>query len=718
MKTKTIFFALALIPCLGNAQSVQKNSGKVPDSADSVFTKTYVLNEVVVKASQPMFSMRNDRITLNVAGTALSESGSAIDVLQKAARVKIDENGISVLGVGNALIIVDGRELPNNQALEMISSSEIQKVDILTNPSSKYDAKGKAVIEIRTKKAKNQGFGAEVTGRINKGEYWNPYVGTELSAKVNGLSLYGFYAFSPGKKYITESYSRDFTKEIPPSYGLIDMESINKTNSNHRIRFSGDYSFSDKHKAGLQLSSQFLNGNNHKNEIGRIYNSVDTHVTPETELSSVQQIPFNRNFSTGTVYYSYQSSPAGMTINSVLDKSRYSTDQKSHIQESGNSGVINKQNNSKTNIDITSFKVDAMIPFPKNYKLETGLKYSNIHNRSNTFFSSEDVVIRNIDYNYREDIGALYFLLSKQSGKLNTEVGARVEVSGNYATTNIVVQDTTQWNIFPSLNLNYSLAKNWNIGLSYSMKISRPTFQDLNPAIEYVDSLVYFQGNPELIPEIRHTLNLKLSYLKMMSFGVNYTRKNNSFAWYAGQDPDNPVLMKLTQKNLKKSDILSMDIMLPYQNKRLSCYLSTGLIYTVTNDKASGVIDFKQPMGYAYSGFDFSLPHGFKLNANFRYFTKGLENVFYFDPVFRMDAGVRKSFLNDQLTASILWNDIFRTDGMNTYTTINNRYIGYHYYYDLSVVSFSLTYRFNSLKSKYQSRSSINEENQRIKKLE
>lgn len=131
-------------------------------------TQSYELNEVVVKSSLPMFSLKSDRITLNVAGTVLSESGSALDVLQKAARVKVDEKGISILGVGNAMIIVDGRELPSNQALEMLSSSEIQKVDILTNPSSKYDAKGKAVIEIRTKNAKNQGFGAEVTGRMNK----------------------------------------------------------------------------------------------------------------------------------------------------------------------------------------------------------------------------------------------------------------------------------------------------------------------------------------------------------------------------------------------------------------------------------------------------------------------------------------------------------------------------------------------------------------------
>lgn len=681
-------------------------------------TLSYTLNEVVVKASQPIFSMRNDRITLNVAGTVLSEAGTAVDVLQKAARVKVDENGISVLGVGNALIIVDGRELPNNQALEMLSSSEIQRVDIITNPSAKYDAKGKAVIEIRTKGVRKQGFGAEVTGRMSKGEYWNPYIGTEVTAKTSKLALYGFYAFSPNKKYNTESYVRDYTKETSPSYGLIDMESINKTTGNHRIRLSGDYIFSNKHKGGLQLSGQFLDGNNAKNEISRIYNSTNTNTTPVSELSSVQQIPFTRNFLTGTAYYSYQSSPSDISLNSVFDKSRYKTDLKTQIQESGNSGILSKQNNIKITIDITSFKTDASIPLPKGYKLETGLKYSNIHNQSNTFFSSEGTAIRNIDYEYKENTGALYFLLSNKFGKLNAELGARVEVSDNYAVTDVVVQDTMEWNVFPSLNLGYSLAKDWDINFSYAMKISRPTFQDLNPAIEYIDSLTYFQGNPRLVPEIRHALTLRLSYLKMMSLGISYTRKNNLLAWYAEQDPINPNLTKLTQQNINKSDVLSIDAMLPYQNKWVSCYLSTGLIYTISNDKASGVIDLKQPMWYAYAGFDFTLPYGFKINTNIRYFTKGLENVFYFDPVFRMDAGVRKSFLKDKLTASILWNDIFRTDDMNTYTTINNRYIGYHYYFDRSVISFSLTYRFSAQKSKYQSRSSIGSESQRIKGLD
>jgi hypothetical protein len=164
--------------------------------------------------------------------------------------------------------------------------------------------------------------------------------------------------------------------------------------------------------------------------------------------------------------------------------------------------------------------------------------------------------------------------------------------------------------------------------------------------------------------------------------------------------------------------VFSIDAILPYRNNWVSCYLSTGIIYTISNDNASGVSNLKQPMWYAYCGFDFNLPYGFKLNTNIRYFTKGVENIFYFDPVFRMDAGVRKSFLKDKLIANIMWNDIFHADKMNTYTTINNRYIGYNYYFDRSVLNFSLTYRFSSQKSKYQSRSAIGTESQRIKNLD
>jgi len=678
----------------------------------------YALDEVVVKATQPMFNMRNDRMTLNVAGTALSESGSAVDVLQKAARVKVDESGISVLGIGNALIMVDGRELPSNQALEMLSSSEIQKVDIITNPSSKYDAKGKAVIEIRTKKAQNQGIGAEVTGRMSKGEYWIPYIGTEITAKMSKLSLYAFYAFSRTKKLNTESYTRDYTKDPLPSYGLIDMESLNRTKENHRIRLSGDYAFSNKHEAGLQLSGQFSDGNNSKNELSRIYGSANTNVPPISEIISTQQTPFNRNYWTGTAYYAYQSSPTGTSLTGVLDKSRYDTELNAQIKETGSSGTVSKQNNVKTKIDITSFKADAIIPLSKDSKIETGLKYTNVHNQSNTDFISQESTVRDINYNYKENIGAMYFIFSKQFGKLNTELGVRGEVSDNYATTDIIAQDTTKWNIFPSINLNYSIAKHWDASLSYAMKIARPTFQDLNPAIDYIDSLTYFQGNPMLVPEISHALTFKLTYLKMASLAFSYTRKNNPLAWFIEQDPVNIAISKVTQKNISKSDVLSIDAMLPYRNNWVSCYLSTGLIYTISNDNDSGVSNIRQPMWYAYSGFDFRLPYDFKLNTNIRYFTKGVENIFYFDPVFRMDAGIRKSFLKDKLTANIMWNDIFHTDKMNTYTSINNRYIRYNYYFDRSILSFSLTYRFSSQKSKYQSRSAIRTESQRIKNLD
>lgn len=303
--------------------------------------------------------------------------------------------------------------------------------------------------------------------------------------------------------------------------------------------------------------------------------------------------------------------------------------------------------------------------------------------------------------------------------KINYEIGVRMEISNSKAKTNgeIIHDKKTELDFFPSLSFSYQLSKDLNLSTSYSLKINRPTFQDMNPAINYIDSLSYFQGNPDLIPEKQHTIGLKLSYKLYASIGLNYTRRNNMLAWYVEQDEENPVVTRATQKNINKSDIYSIDLVLPYQNKWLMSTVATGLILTNSNDKIAEIIDLKKPMWYIYGGINANLPYNLKLGTNVRYFTKGVENIFYFDPVFRMDLSLQRNFFNNKISATLLWNDIFSSDKMNTYATLGNRHILYNYYFDQSVVQFSITYRFNTAKAKYKSKSAIDSEKNRIKGL-
>jgi hypothetical protein len=679
---------------------------------------SFMLDEVVVQTKTPLLSVKSDRMTMNVASTSLKDAGSAIDILQKSARIKITDNDISVLGVGNALILVDGREIPSNQVLEMLSSSEIQKIDIITNPSSKYDAKGKAVIEIRTKKAQEQGVGAEVTERIGKGTYWNNYFGTEITAKTSQFSLYAFYAHNLTKRQISENYTRDYTEEISPYYIKNEIKTINHNPNNHRIRLSGNYILSDKHQIGLQLGGQFSDGKNKKNNMNQVFNSNETIIPPLLEIASIQKTNTHRNYLTGTAYYSYLSSPEGTSINVVVDKSNFNTKSNSLIDESANQLSIDKSNHVKTAIDITSFNVDASIPLLNGYKIETGIKYTFIENESKTKFLSNTYLIRDINYNYKEKLGALYFLLSKKFGRIDSEIGTRMEMTDNYAKAeNEIIQNITDYQFFPSLSLSYNITPQLDLNFFYAMKISRPSFQDMNPAIDYIDSLSYFQGNPSLKPEIRHQMTLKLAYLKMAILGFSYIRKNNVLAWYIEPDESNALITKATQKNIDQSDVLSIDAVLPYQNKLGTYYLATGLIYNISNDKNSNIKDMKHPMWYAYSGIDIKLPYNIKFTTSIQYFTKGIENIFYFDPVFRMDMGLNKTLMNKKLEFGLMWNDIFKSDKMNTYTTINTRSIYYNYYYDVSIVNLTVSYKFNTKKSKENLRSTIESERQRIKDI-
>jgi hypothetical protein len=224
-----------------------------------------------------------------------------------------------------------------------------------------------------------------------------------------------------------------------------------------------------------------------------------------------------------------------------------------------------------------------------------------------------------------------------------------------------------------------------------------------------------FQGNPNLTAEKQHSLGIKLSYKLYASIGLNYTRRNNMLAWYIEQDEDNPVVTKATQKNIEKSDIYSIDMVVPYQNKILLATVATGLILTNSNDKQTGILDLNKPMWYFYGGINANLPYNFMFGTNIRYYTKGVENIFYFDPVFRMDISLQRNFFKNKLTATLLWNDIFSSDRMNTYTTISNRHILYNYYFDQSVIQLSIAYRFKAAKTKYKSKSGIDSERERIK---
>jgi hypothetical protein len=668
------------------------------------------LPEIVVKQQIPIYATKKDRLTMNVRNTALNQAGTAVDVLQKAARVKVDNNGISVLGVGKAIIIVDGVTQNSNQILESISSSDIEKIDIITNPSAKYDAAGKAVIEITRKKVKSGDWGGELNARLGKGKDWRKYFGTEFSTQIANFSLFAFYSLSPSKRRNKETYEYNYLDLAQEYFIVNDRQTMLNHKDNHNIRLALDYMVSAEHAVGIQFNGWMRD--TRKN----IYNT--NNICKEQGISIFESIQDgyleSKNFS-GTVYYSYLPKSKKNSFTFLYDKSTFNTDDITSIEEN----ELFKENDVKTTIEINAVKADWQMKLPDNWVFNAGGKYSYMLNLSTTKLTKQGEKIKHVDYRYRENTGAGYILLSKQINRFSCEGGLRMEISDNVAKSNgeNIRKTAPDPDFLPSLSVDYKLSEKWNLSTIYAMKISRPTFQDMNPAINYIDSLTYFQGNPELIPETHQSINFKISYKSYASIGFNYIRKNNMLAWYIEQDETTPIVTRATQKNIKQSDTYSIDIVVPYQNKWLIYNVATGFIITNSNDETTNSTQYKKNMWYLYSGIGVNLPYDIKIGADVRYFTKGLENIFYFDPVFRMDLNFRKTFLNNKLNLTLLWNDVFSSDKMNTYTTLGKRHILYNYYFDQSVVQLSLTYHFKVPKLKYKSKSGIETEKNRIKAL-
>ena len=671
------------------------------------------MGNVMVTARRPVFTATAERYSMHIAGSAASQSGSAADLLRKIARVKVGEhNEVSVLGRGEAVVLVDGRQLPGNRSLSSITSSEIERIAVIVNPSSKYDAGGKAVVEIITRRAQDKPWGAEITARLGKGDFWLGYAGAEATGRIGHFSLYGFYAYAPSKTLKTENMLRDYTATEFPQHIRNTMETTDRT-KDHNFRFSADYRLSPRQNVGMQVSGQYSNIERNIADRNQLQTPVGS--LPE-DISSLQEGPLRRGFTSGTFYHSYRSDNDRFSITSLGDYSLYDINSSLHIHETGGQGSSYKENDETNGIDIFSLKSDLNFILPSKFTLETGLKLTlSRHNSTSRFLTGAEE--RLSDYHYREGIGAAYAILAKQYPRLRIEAGLRAEFSDRYARADAVIKDDRAANLFPSASLRYDIDDKWAVVSTYAAKITRPTFEDLNPAMIYLDSLSYSVGNPSLRPELHHTAELKLTYMGFASLGVSYTRAKDAFGWYLQQDAGNPSVTHATQKNIDRSDSWTVDLMLPYRNDHMTVYLATGVIFTRTDDRETNVVGLRQPMWYCYSGLDLDLPWKLKWNTNIGYYTKGVANIFIAEPMFRLDVGLQRRFYGDRINVSLLWNDIFRSAEIKSYATMNNRYLHYGFYDDQSFVQLSVSYRFRGQKNEYQSHSASERDIERIKGL-
>ena len=722
-----LVFVFIYIYCLF-LYSITAKAQSTPTIKEKVVRQNNELNEVIIKkqASLVKYSS-NGTIEVNVANTLLSTSSSVNEVLSRVPNVIVAEGQISLVGKGEAIIYLNGI-LINYERFAAIPVSQISKIEVISNPSSKYDAEGKAVINIITKRNIENGIMGTATQQVTVSEFAGTSTNTFLDfnytkGKFSFITNYGLQ-LGKGRELLFTTRTRPNPDEFMRSELTTDWK--RQFNNYSNFGFGLQYAFSDKDYISLAYSGNIedLGGivesrNSIEDNAGTNFYATDI---AKNDVLLNQFINLNYNVITdakgsslfiGTQYSNYNG-----TVKDFIDEN-------SLVDEANTERYL--KNNVANGINIIMAQADYSKKNNGNTKLETGAKYSYATIKSGTDFliaSPEEMNFvlddeLSSDFSYKEKIGAVYFNYGNLiDEKVNFSVGARGEWTNYELFTNangIQKFSKSYGNIFPNLLLNFDFSDDLKAHASYVSRITRPRYQALNPYVIYQDPFTTIEGNPNLLPEKVHAFEIGAMYRKF-DFKIGYTYKTDPIGGAAlrGNTPNSYILRSL---NLEKEHTfftsLSKSFTVKWWNSANT--VSMNLTKAVDNvyEYVSGPV---KPQIYLYSNNTFSIPNLFKIQLLAWYLGDKSYGLRSDNSRSTVTLGIERNFFKNALKLNFTANDIFHDFMVSGDYNVGQTQIYYHRTYTTNYFRFIATYSFgNSKKTNYKKSELEQTENNRAR---
>lgn len=699
-----------------------------PTLTEKVKSQNNELNEVVIKreASLVKYSA-NGTIDVNVANTLLSTSSSVNELLSRVPNVIITEGQISVLGKGEAIIYLNGI-LINYERFAAIPVSQISKIEVISNPSSKYDAEGKAVINIITKKNIESGIMGSASQQVTVSEFAGTSTNTLLDfnyakGKFSFITNYGLQ-LGKGRELFYTTRTRPNPEDYMRSQLTTDWK--RQFNNYSNFGFGLQYTFSDKNYISLAYSGNIqdlggvvLSRNSIENNAGNSFYTTDI---AKNDVLLNQFINLNYNAITdrkgsslfiGTQYSNYNG-----TVRDFIDENSF-------IDE------LNKEKYLKNNVDnrinIISIQADYLKKINKNSKLETGVKSSNA-----TILSGSDFLISDSEnegfeldsqlssnFKYVEKINAAYFNFGSSVGeKFKFSVGARAEWTNYdlYTTANGIQQFKKKYgNIFPNVLLNMDISDDWKVHASYVSRITRPRYQALNPFVIYQDPFTTIEGNPNLLPEKVHAFEIGTLY-KKFDFKIGYTYKIDPISGAAlrGDKLNSYILRSL---NLDREHSFFTSISKTFTKNWWNSTNTVSMNLTKSIDDFYGyALGPVKPQIYLYSNNTFTIPNLFKIQLLAWYLGNKSYGLGSDNSRSTVTLGIERNFFKDALKLNFTANDIFHDFMVSGDYNVGQTEIYYHRTYTTNYFKLIATYSFgNSKKATYKKTEIEQAENNRAR---
>lgn len=686
-----------------------------------------VLNAVQINGSRPTVEHQMDRTVLRVENSVLAEGTTALDLLGKMPGVTVDDNGsVTLKGRPGTLVMINGKPtyLSGNQLANLLrgtASGNIAHIELMSNPSSRYDAAGKGgIINIVMKKntRKDLNGNLNLNGGAGRAGRWG--AGSSLNYRSGKVNIFGAYSFLYEDVKNEHDGERRFGEA--PTLRTIQHSSETGRLRGHDFRAGMDVTADEKNTIGFlvsgnigqypadqQTSNVMTDGSGHP-----VLRDARTQTTGKERW---RDLLYNLNY-----LHAFNDKGHQITVDadyvSHYSKMEQQLDTRYFEHGSELPGSSFRRGDIPSHNNIYVLKTDYTLPWGKAGKLEAGWKGSFVRTENNLKYDTlmngafvPDFSASN-HFIYKEQIQAGYLNLRQVYGKFSIQLGVRGEYThteGHQLTTDSLVA-RSYFKLFPSVFLSHTFDEQHKLQLSYSRRIERPGYWDLNPFRVYADPFNYEEGNPYLLPAIANTVELGYSFLSDYHAAITYSRTGDVISSVVGQSPDVAVLYSRPE-NL--ASFTNYGMSLTATTEFTSWWKGTQFANLYYNQFTTRGKEKEVRQGASFT-FDsqntFSIASGWKAELNGLFRSAEVSGVFTNKAYYMISAGAQREVLKGKGNVKLIVNDIFRSRQLREWADYNGIYTFTHHRHDTRTAMLSFSYRFGGAGVQKERRSTGSEE--------
>ena len=678
----------------------ERRNVSLPLAADTLQLKAEekAMEGVTVTAQRPKMAIRNDALVTTIVGSSLAKAGSGNDVLKRIPLLTGKEGSYSVVGRGAAVIYINNRKITDATEIERLNSSDIKDVEVVTNPGARYDATVSAVIRIHTVRKVGDGFGFDARTSAYYWENWDTYNQLNMYYRGNGLELTAGSAYNLSNNLTRLATTNEVqTTNLWTNKWISDFSSRNTYNN---YMLTAAYEFNTNHAIGARFFSNLLVGANYEHgefstdvlKNNALYDHIESQIQnrstaiPNKSLSAYYvgkvgklDIDFNTDY-----YYGRETEYKLTTEQSTNSDNRTVTSTGTHVNKFFATKLVLSHPLFGGNLSVGN--ENTFINHEQSYTNQEGIvanAASAIKERNNAFF---------FEYSRLTPIGQL------MAGLRYEHVNSDYYDQGVYNTEHS--RTYNQW--FPSLSFATQIKK-VGLQLSYSVKTSRPSYNQLGTDVLYINRFTRQSGNPTLKPETLHNITLVSSW-NWLTFVANYTQTHNKIMYWNEQESTDENITNLRYRNFKRFPALTLSLTaaptVGIWSPQLTLFCQKQWFDI---ERLGSKFDLNKPIWGIKWNNSFEFRHDWTAEAFLQVNSKGItENIEVIRSTSAFNFSVRKAFLNDRLSVTVGVNDLFNRSANQSLLYTNNLSIEIKQEFDSRDFYVTLRYKFNTARSKYK----------------